>query len=48
MGGKLHLEVDYTVAPVVMPPRRVPAAVKEKLKEELHRLETLEVIRRED
>lgn len=38
MEGKLHLEVDESVLPVVMPPRRVPVALKEKLKEEINRL----------
>ena len=35
MEGKLHLEVDDSVSPVVMPPRRVPVALKGKLKGEL-------------
>ena len=30
MEGKLHLEVDDSVSPVVMPPRRVPVALKGK------------------
>ena len=42
--GKLHLEFDETVTPVVMPPRRVPVAVKGKLREELDRLESLGVL----
>ena len=46
--GKLHLEVDETVPPVVMPPRRVPVAVKGKLREELDRLESLGVLEKED
>ncbi|XP_028394385.1 uncharacterized protein K02A2.6-like [Dendronephthya gigantea] len=46
--GKLHLEVDETVTPVVMPPRRVPIAVKPKLKEELDRLEALNVLVKEE
>ena len=32
MEGKLHLEVDDSVFPVVMPPRRVPVALKGKFK----------------
>ena len=32
MEGKLHLEVDETIPPTVMPPRRVPLAVKDRLK----------------
>ena len=38
MEGKLHLEVDDSVSPVVMPPRRVPVALKGKFKEEIDRL----------
>lgn len=41
MPGKVHLQVDKTVTPVVMPPRRVPLSVKDRLKEELGRLEKL-------
>ena len=44
MEGKLLLEVDKTVVPVVTPPRRVPMAVKGKLRDELDRLEGLEVL----
>lgn len=44
MPGTLHLDIDPTVKPVVMPPRRVPLALKSKLKDELERLETLGVI----
>ena len=46
MKGKLHLEVDESVTPVIMPPRRVPFALKEKLKDELNRLEDLNMIRK--
>ena len=45
MEGKLHLEIDKTVTPVINPPRRVPFALKAKLKSELDRLEGLEMIR---
>ena len=38
MEGKLHLEVDDSVSPVVMTHRRVPVAVKGKFKEEIDRL----------
>ena len=38
MEGKLDLEVDDSVSPVVMPPRRVPVALKGKFKEEIDRL----------
>ena len=33
--GEVHLEVDNSVKPVITPTRRVPKALKDKLKEEL-------------
>ena len=48
MQDKLHLEVDNEATPVQMQPRRVPVALKEPLKAELQRLETLGVIVRQD
>ena len=45
MEGKLHFEVDETMQPSIMPPRRVPIAVKGKLKSELQRLEDKGVIK---
>ena len=44
MPGKLHLDIDGIVKPVVMPPRRVPLALKSKLKDVLDRHEALGVI----
>ena len=44
MEGKVHLETDPNVAPTVMPPRRVPVALKEKLKNDLDRLTQRKVI----
>ena len=44
MPGTLHLDIDATVAPVAMPPRRDPLALKSRLKDELDRLEALGVI----
>ena len=41
MPGKLHLDIDESQTPVDMPPRRVPIALKGKLKAELKRLEDL-------
>ena len=38
------VNVDSETRPVVMPPRRVPIAIKPKLKDELQRLEELDVI----
>ena len=37
MPGKLHLDIDEAQTPVVMPPCRVPIALKAKLKAELER-----------
>ena len=48
MEGKLHLEVDESVSPVVMAPRRVPLALKGKFKEELDRLTDAGVLERVD
>lgn len=44
MPGTVHLQTDSSVEPVIMPPRRVPIVVKEKLKQELERLERMGVI----
>lgn len=41
MQGKLDLEDDKSVRPVINPPRRVPIALKEKLKSKLDRREKL-------
>ena len=46
MEGKLHLEIDGTVTPVINPPCRVPFALKDKLKSELNRLEGRQMIRK--
>ena len=46
MQGKLHLEIDGTVTPVINPLRRVPFALKDTLKSELDRLEGLQMIRK--
>nr|XP_054767488.1 uncharacterized protein K02A2.6-like [Lytechinus pictus] len=44
MPGTVHLQTDSSVEPVIMPPRRVPIVVKDKLKQELERLEKLNVV----
>ena len=44
MEGALHLEVDTTVAPAIMPPHRMPLTLKDRLKDELTRLEKASVI----
>ena len=48
MEGALHLEVDESASPSIMPPRRVPLALTERLKEELARLEKANVIKKEE
>ena len=48
MEGALHLEVDMTVAHAIMPPRRVPLTLKNRLKDELSRLEKASVIIKEE
>jgi len=42
--GDLHLEIDPTVPPVQLPTRKVPIAIKEKLREELDRLEARNIV----
>ena len=42
--GKVHLEVEPDIRPVITSPRRIPTALKQKFKEELQRLEDLKVI----
>ncbi|XP_033107938.1 uncharacterized protein K02A2.6-like [Anneissia japonica] len=44
MPGTVHLETNETATPTAMPPRRVPVAIKQTLKNELARLETRQII----
>ena len=44
MEGLCHLEADETVRPVVHPPRKVPVALRDHLKEELDKLVGEEII----
>ena len=44
MPGEVHLHADPDVKPVINPPRKVPIALKPKLKDELNRLETMGVL----
>ena len=46
--GYLHLEVDESIPPVVLPVRKVPLAVKEPLKAELDRLVGMGVLKKVD
>ena len=39
-----HLEVDQTVRPVIHPPRKVPVALRDRLKEELDKLVGEEIL----
>ena len=45
MDGKLHLEVDESVKPVILRTQRVPVALKQALKDELMRLEEKGIIK---
>ena len=44
MEGLCHLEVDQTVRPVIHPPRKVPVALRDRLKEELDKLVGEEIL----
>ena len=48
LSGQYHINIDETVKPVVHPPRRVPFALRHKLKAELERLVSLNVIEKVD
>ena len=48
LGNNLHLDVERSVKPGQMPVRRIPVAIKGKLKAELDRLEKLGVLERID
>lgn len=45
--GHHHIQIDPEISPVIHPPRRVPIALKDKIVEELHRMEELGVITRQ-
>ena len=47
-GGEYHVTLDPTIPPVVHPPRRVPVALREALKEELDMLVRLDIIAKVD
>ena len=44
LGEPLHLEVDNTVKPVQIPPRRIPEALRKPLKDHLNELEEQGII----
>ena len=43
--GKYHLELDENATPIVYPPRKVPVAIKERLRNELERLTKMDIIK---
>ncbi|CAC5421269.1 unnamed protein product [Mytilus coruscus] len=43
-----HIKIDSSVNPVINPPRKIPAALREKLKGTLKEMEDIEVIRKVD
>ena len=42
--GEVHIDTDLDIKPVITPPRRIPAALKEALEKELKRLVELAVL----
>jgi hypothetical protein len=46
--GKHHISMDESVTPVIHPPRKVPAALRDKVKTELDRMVKLGVIAKQD
>lgn len=42
--GECKIHIDSAIEPVVHPPRRVPVAIRERLKTELDRMESLNII----
>jgi hypothetical protein len=44
--GQYEIEIDPTVKPVIHPPRRVPIALRDRLKKEINRLEEDDIITR--
>ena len=46
--GELHLEIDESMTPVKMPVRRVPIGMKNKLKNELRKMENANIITKVD
>ena len=46
--GEYHIKIDETVSPVVNPPRRIPQALHSRVKDELDRMEKLEIVAKAD
>lgn len=46
--GTVHLQVDEMAQPVIMPPHRIPTALKDIFKDGLNRLEDLGVLSKAD
>ena len=44
--GEYDIKIDESIPPVIHPPRSVPCALRERVKEELQRLERLEIIKK--
>ncbi|KAL0199684.1 hypothetical protein M9458_002871, partial [Cirrhinus mrigala] len=45
--GVHYIKIDPAMAPVIHPPRKVPIALKDKIKTEFNRMERLEVIKKQ-
>ena len=45
--GQHHIQTDHTVTPVVHAPRRIPVALRDRINDELQRMEKLGVITRQ-
>lgn len=45
--GKHHIKIDHSVTPMVHSPRKVPVALKDKVKADLLRMQNLDVIVRQ-
>ncbi|GFO29208.1 transposon ty3-i Gag-Pol polyprotein [Plakobranchus ocellatus] len=45
--NNFHIQIDKNATPVVQPPRKYPVHIKNELKQELDRMESLNVIRKE-
>ncbi|CAH3173368.1 unnamed protein product [Porites lobata] len=46
LAGEYHMVLDKSARPVQHPPRRIPFAIRERLRETLEELETREIIAR--